>query len=223
MPVCLMAQISHTNKLSIEKQTADYNSLQQTLLKLSNLGYRQMPADMQAILLKKAQGTTPLSQGRGAGGEGLFEQDKSLQYISLSENLFPELESSENSIAIGNTTLDIQSQKIASINTNENLIAVDPITFALTIDPLAGQNLSMSPYNAMDNDPINKIDPDGKDAYVTHEVFAPSVDSKHGESNDNLTYTDHYTLHFTAVMIDLRKNASQPTLASQPMVILPNP
>ena len=37
----------------------------------------------------------------------------------------------------------------------------DPVCFALSVDPLAEKFPSMNPYNAMGNDPVNMIDPDG--------------------------------------------------------------
>lgn len=40
--------------------------------------------------------------------------------------------------------------------------SMDFTIFALSIDPLAAKYASLSPYNAMENDPINRIDPDGR-------------------------------------------------------------
>ncbi len=160
------SRIQRETKNNSHKETGsnDYNNLNATLFNLYALGYREMPEEMQNLLLNIAHGSTPFSPGRRAGDEGLFATDQTLQYLTLSENLFPELESSENLIAIGNTTIDIQSQKISTINTTKKLVAADPISFALTIDPMAEKFPSMSPYNAMDNNPINMIDLDGRES-----------------------------------------------------------
>jgi hypothetical protein len=49
--------------------------------------------------------------------------------------------------------------------TINNLNHDNPI-FALSIDPLAEKFPGMSPYNAMDNNPVNMIDPDGNNAVI---------------------------------------------------------
>lgn len=44
----------------------------------------------------------------------------------------------------------------------ENILFFDLSAFALSIDPLAGKYPSQSPYNAMGNNSINYVDPDGR-------------------------------------------------------------
>ncbi len=148
----------------IKKQDSNYELIKETLLKLHSLGYRQTPVNMQALPLAFSQSTIypPL---RGGKVEVLpfYKTDNQLQYLTLSENQLQELEASENSIVIGNTEFNCESQKFCSIE-NKFSFTRDPICFALSIDPLAEKFPSQSPYSALDNNSINKIDPNGMEA-----------------------------------------------------------
>lgn len=190
--------IVNTNSQQACKYSNDTLSeeLESTLIKLYKLGYRQMPPNMQANLLAGNRSALPFSFGeKGLGDEGF------LSYFSLSDNTFSEIIQNTNLIAIGNITLDVLSHKISNINTTNNTNITDPIVFALSIDPLAAIFPDMSPYAAMDNDPINKIDPDGKATWTT-------IEKVYREGDDVPTYV--HTLHFTGVVVDLNVSYNDP-------------
>lgn len=68
-------------------------------------------------------------------------------------------------------------------DTNRNKLQKDPIKFGLSIDPLAEQFPSQSPYVAMDNNPIFKIDPTGESAMAAFDFDKHSI---HVTANVNI-------------------------------------
>lgn len=148
-------------ELRMDNNFENYQSLESTLFYLHKLGYRQMPQEMQSNLLANAQGMPPFSYGeKGMGVEGF------LSYYTLSNNQFPEIFTNNNKYIIGNVCMNTETNTLEYLNPNQlklaNATTFDPVIFALSIDPLAAEFPSESPYTAMGNNPVNMIDPDGK-------------------------------------------------------------
>lgn len=66
----------------------------------------------------------------------------------------------------------------------------------LSQDPKSDKYPSITPYNAFFNNPTLFVDPQGDDAWVTHE--------ERYDGPEAVFPTDVHTLHFTAALIDLR-------------------
>ena len=168
----------------LDSVTSDVNKKQLEILisKICELGYSAMPQAMQTNLLAEtqdAQGTSPRNKfgtgsllcpkvrrtptetplwrrvpiaiGKGevfreVRGEVFQSIDKSITYYTLSSNHFPEIQTAQNNLA-------------ESFSSNSK---IDATIFALSIDPLSEKFPSQSPYLSMSNNPINRIDPDGK-------------------------------------------------------------
>jgi hypothetical protein len=133
------AQCSLQNDSTLQNSVSKTKQeLQSIFLKISALGY----ISMQANLLANAQGASFPNLFRDIGDE--------VSYYTLSNNLFPEI---------------ITAQSNLQTNTQGSLLLlwreVGGEVFGLSIDPLSQKFPSASPYNAMGNDPINRIDPNG--------------------------------------------------------------
>jgi hypothetical protein len=91
----------------------------------------------------------------------------SLQTDSIKNNLKNELISTQQKlIELGYLPMSVNMQSCS-----QPTIETDPVLFALSIDALADQFPSASPYNAMDNDPVNKIDLDGNESGKTYVLY----------------------------------------------------
>ncbi len=154
-----------------QKNTKTFHELENTVLALNNWGYTQMPKEMQETLLANAQGSNSPLLWRGVGGEVFSSITKTKNYYTLSKNKFSEIQPSNKQLTIGNTCFTITEQKIENISTYQLAFEneIDPVTFALSIDPLAGKYPSISPYCAMLNDPINMVDPDGAEVMTVYD------------------------------------------------------
>jgi hypothetical protein len=119
------------NSFSKTKQELEY-----LLLKINALGYLKMPAEVQINPLANVQGTFPFS----------------FFYYSLSNNQFPEIITAQSNLQTNNQGANSLSARGGSGWGG---------AFGLSIDPKFQKFPSESPYNAMANDPVNMIDPDG--------------------------------------------------------------
>ncbi len=138
---------------------------EQWIRRLNTLGYREIPSDVQDILLAKAKGE-PVSTYKDRTPEAFPGLDvKDVRYITLSNGLFDEVHVRQKYMSYGRTVLDTETGRISAIVTEDSLrrYKVDPVVFALSVDPLASKYPMWSPYSAFANNPIYFVDEDGRE------------------------------------------------------------
>jgi hypothetical protein len=151
-----------TNEVGYESEN-EITNLIGVVSKLHKYGYEPMPTTMQELLIAETLDTKHFEKSTKKTSP-FQEIDTKQNYYTLSKNKFPELHETKNTYNIGMVSLNLETSTIAFDNTIELAVNnTDPVLFALSIDPLAEKFSSMSPYNAMNNDPVNMIDPDGKE------------------------------------------------------------
>ncbi len=156
--LCLSAMLLKTEFLEKnvlrngDNDSIGSQELKNNLLALNKLGYREMP--LQEIVLTEVKNKTIASP--------FSTIDKREEYYTLSNNQFEEVPANSNQYAIGDFKLDLERDMLTYSNHASNLNAFDPVMFALSIDPLAAEFPSESPYSGMGNNPVNMVDPDGK-------------------------------------------------------------
>jgi RHS repeat-associated protein len=162
-------------------------ALETHLSVLYRLGYRQMPAEVQEVVLN---GFQPLDREEFSDKNPqpystTKPQGKDARYQTLFGGLFQEFFSPQETETYGHFRFSGSSGKITFFDTSgsQNPL-IDPVAFAydfgarmydprvgrfLSIDPLAGKYPGLSPYAAFNNNPVYYIDPTGESgvAYET--------------------------------------------------------
>ena len=160
------------------------DALEAHLATLHRLGYRPMPVDMQRIILQGLQSPEDVAYYKKDKNPSPFTtitplEEDDAKYLSLSGGLFQEVFDPTEKVTFGHFTFDPVQQRITSYKAeNHQYELIDPVAFAynfgarmydarlgrfLSGDPSAAKYSAMTPYNAMFNNPINVIDPDGRD------------------------------------------------------------
>lgn len=153
---------------------------------LFRLGYRQMPLDMQQIILSgnypkefKDQNPSPYSDPR------ISKDEKLGKYSALYGGLFKEVFEQQPTEQYRHFVFDTKTKKLKNINTNalENEL-IDPVAFAYdfgarfydarlgrftSIDPLQAKYPSISPYAFVANNPILFKDLDGRKIIIYYK------------------------------------------------------
>lgn len=87
---------------------------------------------------------------------------KNRRYSTLSGGLYEEVHETKQLEQFGYFVLDTKLRKLVKIEPNYNKeLLIDPVVFAWSVDPMAHERVSWSPYNAFRNNPILNIDPTG--------------------------------------------------------------
>jgi hypothetical protein len=167
----LKAEVLETRLLNQHKQVPELKNWSlfmeyQSLVKhIYNLGYREMPTEMQNILLSRIKqddyGTIVNHTPRPFKDLNV----KNPRYATLSGGVFNEEIHDKPIEKYHRTLFDTKSQKItafASIDSTYDNYVTDPVVFAWSIDPHNGVYPCLSPYNGMGDDPINGLDIGGK-------------------------------------------------------------
>jgi hypothetical protein len=148
--------------------------LQALQAKIHAMGYQQMPV-----------GIKPANKNIAVENKTYpFQKiDGSQSYYTLSNNQYPEI---------------ITAQSNLQTNTQGSLLPlwreVGGEVFGLSIDPLSEKFPSESPYSAMEDNPVNKIDPDGM---ATKEVTGEDINRIMGKIPEDPTVSDLIKIFIT--------------------------
>jgi hypothetical protein len=87
---------------------------------------------------------------------------KNRRYSTLSGGLYEEVHETKRLEQFGYFVLDTKLRKLVKIEPDYNKdLLIDPVVFAWSVDPMAHERVSWTPYNAFRNNPILNIDPTG--------------------------------------------------------------
>ncbi|MFO0508312.1 MAG: hypothetical protein ACK5YS_05520 [bacterium] len=155
----LKAQVYEQRVIKKQIPSAPYEKM---LAEFYKLGYRQMPDDMKEIILSKIQGrpstVTPTDKTPNTF-EGIGEQAR---VVTLSNGLFEEQHAPQKIVRYGQTIFDTEKSKIVKfLDEDVSSYQVDPVVFALSVDPLTKSFPWYTPYQFAGNSPILHIDLDG--------------------------------------------------------------
>lgn len=162
-------------------------SLEKHLALLYQLGYRQMPLDMQNMILNQLQSEASNwdHKSRNARPFTSFEpkDPKDAEYWTLTAGMFKEVWEPTASEVYGHFTITTATGKLKAIDTiRNNGFIIDPVAFAydfgarmydarigrfISIDPHASRYPGISPYHYSYDNPILFVDGDGKDGRLS--------------------------------------------------------
>ncbi len=140
------------------------NSYEDQLSNLYALGYREIPKEIEKNILAHIQHRN----------EGYILKDQTpnpfasikakQRYATLSNGLFEEMHEAVDTIQYYQALLNTKTKKIIKLLPIEasDEYKVDPVVFALSVDPLSDKYPNISPYAYCAWNPVNIIDPDGR-------------------------------------------------------------
>lgn len=156
--------------------------LEKHLALLYNLGYREMPLDMQELIMNPF-GYDPAKWNRKSQNARPFasfepKDPKDAEYWTLTKGMFKEIWEPTEKETYGHYTITTETGKLKTMDTTSHKgILIDPVAFAydfgarmydarighfVSVDPLAKAYPSISPYAFVANNPISFTDLDGK-------------------------------------------------------------
>lgn len=196
----LKAQVYEQRVMKKEMPAATYEKM---LAELYALGYRQMPDDMKAIILAKIQGNSVTATINKTPNpfESIGEQAR---YATLSGGIFEEVHTPQKLVRVGQTIFNTEKSKIEKFLEGDNSsYQVDPVVFALSVDPLTNSYPMLTPYQFASNSPIANIDMDGQESlYYQINHDKESGETKIELADTKTSYLDKLLPYHVNVSID---------------------
>ena len=160
--------------------------LESHLGRLKELGYRQMPVEMQKIILSGEFPAQFTNQNPSPFTTIVPKDEHRKKFHTMYGGLFQEVFVPREQETYGHVVYSSRTKGIVTLDTAAGSdFLIDPVAFAydfgarmydarlgrwLSIDPLAAKYPNLSPYNFVGNSPILFVDYDGRDygVYVDH-------------------------------------------------------
>ena len=165
-------KITKLSKARINPQTREFlASYENQLSDLYTLGYREIPKDIERVILAKIQHREVGSILKDQTPNPLKAIKAKHRYATLSNGLFDEMHEPVDSIQYYHALLNTKTKKITRlfpIETSDEY-KVDPVVFALSVDPMTDKYPNISPYAYCAWNPVKITDPNGKEIWITGE------------------------------------------------------
>ena len=177
-------KITKLAKARVNPQTREFlASYENQLSDLYTLGYREIPKDIERVILAKIQHKEVGSILKDQTPNPLKAIKAKHRYATLSNGLFDEMHEPVDSIQYYHALLNTKTKKITRLFPIEenNDYKVDPVVFALSVDPMTDKYPNISPYAYCAWNPVMLIDPDGRDWYKDEDgtkQYSPKVKSQ---------------------------------------------
>jgi RHS repeat-associated protein len=181
-------QLNNINDLKKDSAVVkNVMALEKHLTRLAKLGYRQMPVDMQEMILNPFHYDTKKWDHKTRNPRPFttikVQDPKDEEYWTLTKGMFQEVFEPRDKETFGHFTVNSRIGKLVDFDTSflKGFI-IDPVAFAydfgariydarvgrfISMDPQDSKYPSMSPYSAFGNSPILMIDPDGETIKVS--------------------------------------------------------
>jgi len=161
--------ISQNKSIQQLQNDEKFKECEKLIFSLYKLGYREMPVETKNLIIArlhseknapifiKNQTTNPF--------KNVNSNHQKVQYATLSWGRFDEVHETKSFEQYGQVVFDTKKFKICMFITTDtffNQYDYDPVVFGWSVDPLTSNAPGWSPYNALWDNPILNIDPDGR-------------------------------------------------------------
>lgn len=141
------------------RKDSEFQQYEKLLVRLFNLGYREMPREQKQLIIDKLRGEDVTTAAISKQTPAFTTRTATLSNGLLDEEMLPKATEQYHQ-----TLFNTKAEKItAFVPETATNYPVDLVVFAWQVDPLAYKFTSLSPYNAFGNNPIVNIDPDGRE------------------------------------------------------------
>jgi|GEM_PF-5814413 len=166
------------------RQDTVFQQYEALIARLYNFGYREMPIDMKNLVVSILQRD---SEAALLVKNHTPDLGKGIPFATLSGGRFEEIYGSKPNEKFGRAIFDTKQQCIVRFDRQDSLYnnyPIDMVLFGWSIDPMAHERVSWTPYNAMRDNPMNNIDPTGAlDGWVEDQEtgtyqYDPNINSQ---------------------------------------------
>lgn len=168
-------QVSHFNELwkdlAMKKK---FDELQQSYFKVHQIGYRRMPKEMYLNWLFRVQKDTTRTPYKFKSPQPFKQYDYNVEIVTAGNGQNYEFFDQEEVTQIGTVEINRLTGKIVRFVEYQKEEIPDDVISRMydpalgkwwQIDPEAEGYNNVSPYNYVNNNPVNNVDPDGQDWY----------------------------------------------------------
>ena len=157
-------KITKLSKVRTNPKTKELlKSHEEQLSNLYALGYREIPKDIEHIIIDNIQHRNRGNIYKDYTPNPFASIKAKQRYATLSKGLFDEMHEDVDTIQYYHALLNTKTKKIIKLLPIEKSddYKVDPVVFAMSVDPMADKYPNISPYAYCAWNPIMYVDPNG--------------------------------------------------------------